>query len=64
MKSIYSKVIFYSLLIIIYSKIYYNYSNFDEKTDYTPIEINILLFKSTGFCSTVYDLIAFHYTVN
>jgi len=62
MKSIYSKIIFFSLLIIISSQNYYNYSNFDEKTDYTPIEINKTLYNSSDVCVTVFDLIAFHYT--
>ena len=62
MKSNYSKIIFFSLLIIISSQNYYNYSDFDEKTDYTPIEVNKTLYNSSDVCVTVFDLIAFHYT--
>ena len=63
MKSNYTKIIiFFSLLILIFSENYYNFSNFDEKTDYTPIPINTNLYNSSEVCVTVNDLIAFHYT--
>ena len=42
----------------------YNYSNYDEKTKYTPIEFNRSLYNSSAPCVTVFDLIAFHYTAN
>ena len=50
------------LFILITSQKYYNYDNFDEKTDYTPIPLNRSLYNGTGVCVTVFDLIAFHYT--
>ena len=42
----------------------YNYSNYDEKTKYTPIDYNRSLYNSSDPCVTVFDLIAFHYTAN
>ena len=42
----------------------YNYSNYDEKTKYTPIDYNTSLYNSSASCVTVFDLIAFHYTAN
>lgn len=43
-------------------KVYYNFSDFDEKTKYSPIELNYSLYNSSDVCVTVFDLIAFHYT--
>ena len=62
MKSNYTKIIFFSLLILIFSENYYNFNDFGEKTDYTPIPINTNLYNSSEVCVTVNDLIAFRYT--
>ena len=45
-------------------KYYYDYSNFNEKTKYTPTPYNQTKYNSSGVCVTVFDLIAFHYTAN
>ena len=42
----------------------YNYSDYNEKTKYTPITYNASLYNSSDPCVTVFDLIAFHYTAN
>ena len=40
----------------------YDYNTFDEKTDYTPIELNASKYNGSGTCVSIHDLIAFHYT--
>ena len=56
------KIILLSLFIIYIKSASYNYADFDEKTDYTPISLNTSLYNGSGICVTVFDLIAFHYT--
>ena len=56
------KIILLLLFIIYIKSANYNYADFDEKTDYTPIPLNTSLYNGSGICVTVFDLIAFHYT--
>ena len=56
------KIILLLLFIICIKSANYNYADFDEKTDYTPIPLNTSLYNGSGICVTVFDLIAFHYT--
>ena len=60
--SILKESLFISFIIYTFSQNRYNYSDFDEKTDYTPIELNPKYYNGSGVCVTVFDLIAFHYT--
>ena len=62
MKSYLKLISFFNIIIFISSQKNYNYADFDEKTDYSPIPINLSLYNSSGVCVTVFDLIAFHYT--
>ena len=62
MKSFLSFILYFLLFIFIYSQERYNYENFNERTNYSPIPLNTSLYNGSGVCVTVFDLIAFHYT--
>ena len=62
MKPNFNLIIFFLLFLYIASIERYNYSNFNEKTNYSPIPLNEKLYNGSGVCVTVFDLIAFHYT--